>query len=679
MKRPFTLGAIHVLQRPAGLAGWAALLTPRLTPRGDLALLGLLMAIIALLVLPVPAALLDGLIALNIALSIGLLMLSMYVGSSLGLSTFPSLLLFTTLLRLSLNIASSKQILLHAHAGQIIDTFGRLVVGGSVVVGIVVFLIIAIVQFIVVAKGAERVAEVGARFTLDGMPGKQMSIDADLRAGIVGKDEARRRRGLLEQESQFFGAMDGAMKFVKGDAIAGMIIAFVNIVAGIAVGMAMKDMGFAQALQRYTVLTVGDGMVTQIPSLFVSIAAGVLITRVGADEARDANLGAQIGRQILAQPLALLLTAGVLCAFVLTPGFPKLPFGVIAVVLAGIAWFVMRSPARRRSFENAPMPAMAREGAAEVPALIHRGEDDAVAPLVLRLAPDCGGRIAPAALDRALMAARRRIRRELGIPFPGLVARFDDTLAEGAYAIDVHELPRAAGLIAPKQSANGEAPAETDPAVQLAADIERAVMTQPDLFIGFAEAHHMVEAVGRESSELAQELVRTVPLQRIADVLRRLVQESISIRPVREICESLLAWGAREKDPVLLTEYVRIDLGRHIAHRFGRGEKVMPVLMLDPAAEQLVRQAVQQTATGSYLALGPDDTRRLGDAAEHALQAAGPALKVPVVVASMDVRRYVRRLLEPRMPQVVVLSYQEIGSHLTLQTVGRLGLAREAA
>ena len=675
MKRPFTLGAITALQRPAGLAGWAALLTPRLTPRGDLALLGLLMAIIALLVLPVPAALLDGLIALNIALSIGLLMLSMYVGSSLGLSTFPSLLLFTTLLRLSLNIASSKQILLHAHAGQIIDTFGRLVVGGSVVVGIVVFLIIAIVQFIVVAKGAERVAEVGARFTLDGMPGKQMSIDADLRAGIVGKDEARRRRGVLEQESQFFGAMDGAMKFVKGDAIAGMIIAFVNIVAGIAVGMAMKDMGFAQALQRYTVLTVGDGMVTQIPSLFVSIAAGVLITRVGADEARDANLGAQIGRQVLAQPLALLLTAGVLCAFVLTPGFPKLPFAAIAVVLAATAWFVMRSPARRRSFENAPMPAMAREGAAEVPPMIHRGEDDAVAPLVLRLAPDCGSRIAPPELDRALRDARRRIRRELGIPFPGLVARFDETLAEGAYAVDVHELPRATGVI----TADASGSADASPATQLAADVERAVLAQPDLFIGFAEAHHMVEAVGRESSELAQELVRTVPLQRIADVLRRLVQESISIRPVREICESLLAWGAREKDPVLLTEYVRIDLGRHIAHRFGRGEKVMPVLMLDPAAEQLVRQAVQQTATGSYLALGPDDTRRLGDATEHALQAAGAALKVPVVVASMDVRRYVRRLLEPRLPQVVVLSYQEIGSHLTLQTVGRVGLVREAA
>ena len=659
--------------RPAGLAGWTAALAPRLAPRGDLALLGLLMAIIALLVLPVPAALLDGLIALNIALSIGLLMLSMYVGSSLGLSTFPSLLLFTTLLRLSLNIASSKQILLHAHAGQIIETFGRLVVGGSVVVGIVVFLIIAIVQFIVVAKGAERVAEVGARFTLDGMPGKQMSIDADLRAGIVGKDEARRRRGLLEQESQFFGAMDGAMKFVKGDAIAGMIIAFVNIVAGIAVGMAMKDMGFAQALQRYTVLTVGDGMVTQIPSLFVSIAAGVLITRVGADEARDANLGSQIGRQILAQPLALLLTAGVLCAFVLTPGFPKLPFGLIAAVLAGIAWFVMRSPARRRSFENAPMPAMARDGSSDVPPLIRRGDDDAVAPLVLRLAPGCAGRIAPAALDRALMDARRRIRRELGIPFPGLVARFDDTLSDGSYAIDVHELPRVSGMLTPDVSG------DADPAAQLGRDVEQAVLAQPDLFIGFAEAHQIVEAVGRESPELAQELVRTVPLQRIADVLRRLVQESISIRPVREICESLLAWGAREKDPVLLTEYVRIDLGRHIAHRFGRGEKVMPVLMLDPAAEQLVRQAVQQTATGSYLALGPDDTRRLGEAADHALQAAGTALKVPVVVASMDVRRYVRRLLEPRHPQVVVLSYQEIGSHLTLQTVGRVGLAREAA
>lgn len=685
----------------------------QLARRGDLALLALVIAIIALMLLPMPPAALDALIAVNIAVSIGLLMLAIYVPSSLGLSTFPSLLLFTTLLRLSLNIASTKQILLNAHAGQIIETFGKFVVGGSVVVGIVVFVIIAIVQFIVIAKGSERVAEVGARFTLDGMPGKQMSIDADLRAGLISKDEARRRRSNLEQESQFFGAMDGAMKFVKGDAIAAMIIAFVNIVAGIGVGMAIKNMAFADALARYTVLTVGDGMVSQIPSLFVSIAAGVLITRVGVDESRPTDLGTQIFRQVLDQPLALILTAVVLLAFVVTPGFPKAQFGFIAVVLLLVAGWVMRRPARRKSFANTPMASMAREGSREKPPMIRSEPDVAIAPLSIRLASDCEALLDPNEFDQALSAARQRVRRDLGIPFPGLVLRYDPTLREGRYAIDVHELPRSGGQLragrfvetarAAEFAAGSAQPVATwgpfrdgvwtdgVPVVDqedgprnlsagevLATHVEWVLQQQPDLFIGFPEAHLLLEEVGRASPELVQELQRSVPLQRITDVLRRLVQESISIRPIREICESLLTWGPREKDPVLLTEYVRIDLGRYIAYRFGGGARSVGVYMLDPLAEQAIRQAVQQTNTGAYLALGPDDSRRLVDAVDRVLQQkVGDT--APVLMASMDIRRYVRRLLETRFPQLAVLSYQEIGSHLTLQTLGRVGFDRAVA
>ncbi|MGH8239774.1 MAG: FHIPEP family type III secretion protein, partial [Steroidobacteraceae bacterium] len=293
-----------------------------LARRGDLALAALIIAVIALLILPMPTPILDTLIAVNLAASIALLMLSLYIPSALGLSTFPSLLLLTTLFRLSLNIASTKLILLEAHAGHVIETFGRLIVGGNVVVGLVVFLIIAIVQFIVIAKGAERVAEVGARFSLDGMPGKQMSIDADLRAGIIDKEEAQRRRREIEQESQLHGAMDGAMKFVKGDAVAGIIIAFVNVVAGIAIGSTMHGMAIGEAVSTYAVLSVGDGMVSQIPSLFVSIAAGMVITRVDGKSQARTHLGGQIVQQVLAHPAALLMAAAVVGAFLLVPGLP---------------------------------------------------------------------------------------------------------------------------------------------------------------------------------------------------------------------------------------------------------------------------------------------------------------------------------------------------------------------
>ncbi len=312
----------------------------------DLLLALLIVAVIALMILPLPPFMLDTLIALNLSLSVILLMVSLYISSPLGLSTFPSLLLFTTLFRLSLNIAATRQILLHADAGDIIFTFGNLVVGGDIIVGIVVFLIIAIVQFIVIAKGAERVAEVGARFTLDAMPGKQMSIDADLRAGLIDKEEARTRRSLLERESHLYGAMDGAMKFVKGDAIAALIIAAVNIIAGLSVGTLRKGMDLGTALDTYSVLTVGDALVSQIPSLFVSIAAGVLITRV-ADPARKQGegLGGEIAEQIRAHPRALLIAAVVVTGLILVPGFPKLQF----FALAAASWLCRLLVAARKT------------------------------------------------------------------------------------------------------------------------------------------------------------------------------------------------------------------------------------------------------------------------------------------------------------------------------------------
>ncbi len=697
--------------------------------RGDVAILFLIVAILSLLVLPLSPVLLDGLIAINLAVSIGLLMLSVYVPTPLGLSTFPTMLLFTTLLRLSLNIASTKQILLNAHAGEIIDAFGHLVVGGNVIVGIVVFLIIAIVQFVVVAKGSERIAEVGARFTLDGMPGKQMSIDADLRVGSITKDEARRRRAGLEEESQFFGAMDGAMKYVKGDAIAAMIIALVNVLAGIALGMFMREMSFAQALQRFTVLSVGDGMVSQIPSLFVSIAAGLLVTRVGTGESRSSNLGTQIGQQVMSQPIALIVTAVILLAFVAAPGVPAWPFGILAVVMGLVGWLLLRTPARRKSFENIPMPSLRRDGDSQTPAFIQQTDDSSPVPLSLRVGVDFPRRVDATDFDLALAQVRQHIKRTLGLPYPGLEVRYDPALEAQAYEIDVYDLPRARAALLGNWYVEGqpETSADNEPSVPeawgpfrpgrwvealeppaspvalvtgegpgdavvssarapqsvsqvLARHLEWVVFRQPERFIGFQETHQLVEELSKSAPELCQELLRAAPLPRINDVLRRLVQESVSIRPFRDICESLIAWAPREKDAVMLVEYVRIDIGRYIAKVFAQADGSLAAIMVDPAAEQIVRRAIQQSPSGGYLALGPEDSEALTAAVERVVrlptvQQAGRA----VMVASMDVRRYLRRLIETRFPQLPVLSFQEIANHAGLHSVGLVSIEQPRA
>lgn len=693
------------MSQPVPLSGLAAWMM-RLSQRGDVALLVLIVAILCLLVLPVPPAVLDSLIALNLAVSIGLLMLSIYVNTPLGLSTFPTLLLFTTLLRLSLNIASTKQILLTGNAGHIIDTFGHLVVGGSVIVGIVVFVIIAIVQFIVVAKGSERIAEVGARFTLDGMPGKQMSIDADLRVGAISKEEAKRRRARLEEESQFFGAMDGAMKFVKGDAIAAMIIALVNILAGIAVGMLVRDMGFAAASQRYTVLTVGDGMVSQIPSLFVSIAAGLLVTRVVNGESRASNLGVQIARQVLDQPAALLVTAAVLVGFLLIPGFPKLQFGALALFLGLIGWVLIRVPMRRRSFENVPMPSLRRDGTVDAPVFIQQTADNALVPLSLRVGPNFSRHVDAAAFDAALALVRTRIKREFGIPYPGLEVRYDDALLEDAYEVDVHELPKARGRLPSAWFAEGLAAGDEgtwveanapfgsgvwmpvrgddqDGAVSwhrveqvLARHIEWVLLKQPEVLLGFQETHQLLEELAKSAPELAIELQKNVPLPRITDVLRRLVQERVSIRPFREICESLIVWAPREKDAVTLTENVRVDLGRYIAHRHASAGGGIAALVVAPLTEQWIRQAIQQSPAGGYVSLAPEDIAALLDAIESLLSSMAQPQESLVLVTSMDIRRYIRRMLESRFPALSVLSYQELGSHAALRSMGIVTIQR---
>ncbi|MGN6703638.1 MAG: type III secretion system export apparatus subunit SctV [Burkholderiaceae bacterium] len=676
----------------------------------DVALAAGIVAIVGLMVFPMPTFLLDTLIAFNISVSVALLLLTMYIRTPLNLSTFPSLLLFTTLLRLSLNIASSKQILLHANAGHIIETFGTLVVGGNVVVGLVVFVIIAIVQFVVIAKGAERVAEVGARFTLDAMPGKQLSIDADLRNGLIDKDEARLRRSTLEQESQLHGAMDGAMKFVKGDAIAGLIIALVNIVAGFAVGALMHGMTMSESLGRYTILTVGDGMVSQIPSLFVSIAAGILITRVsGQDE--GGHLGQEISRQVLAHPIALFITGTILLGFVTVPGFPRIQFTFLggAALLTGYLLYRKRIDGGVK--EDTPMPSMRHEGSTVSPVFV--GDiGSATSPITLQISPGLHDAIGVQQFDAALADARRELLQQTGIPFPGLQVEISKALPDTEYRLLVNEVAVAHGRreasrarigVATRQEGmppgaialgsrfwvdwrdsgvtieNGgdvDAPPGESVAFEsvLAAHVAATIRGHASQMIGIQEVQRLLARAEAQLPELVKEVQKALPLHRVTEVMRRLAEEGLSIRNLRIILESLINWGPREKDVVQLTEQVRIDLGRAIVTPYRDGDGLLRAFAIHPAAEEKMARSVQQNVRGSFMMLAPDETQRFLDALGGLLAAQPENASAPAIVTTMQVRRYVRRMVESRFPDVAVLSYEEIGGYATIQSQGTLSM-----
>ena len=669
--------------RPAAPAARGRFAERRSGRHYDLALAGLLVLVVVLFVLPLPTPLLDLLIATNLAASLVLLIVAMYVPSASSLSTFPSLLLFTTLFRLALNIASTKLILLHANAGHIIDTFGRLIVGNNVVVGGVVFLIIAIVQFIVIAKGSERVAEVAARFALDAMPGKQMSIDADVRAGAMSSAEAQRRRRVLEQESALHGAMDGAMKFVKGDAVASIIVALVNILAGLGVGVLMKDMSVGDALHRYAILTVGDGMVSQIPSLLVSIAAGVVITRVdtGGD---DTQLADQIARQVMAHPRALVIAGLALASFLLVPGFPAWAFALLSggIVATGLV--------ARRAHEWQRTPAWISHRDAEAPHAV-------AAPLVVRLAPDLRAGLDRHALDQRLVVAKDTVEGELGAVFPRLRVEHASEVASFGYEILVEDVPVSRGALRPGWRLVDPAEAAVLPTGAEIAEpfgpyarvawvrgapagvaawtceevvghhAEQVVRRHVPQLIGLQEVQRLLRTVQADAPELAAEVSRAVPAQRIAEVLRRLLQEGIPVRNLHAIFESLALRGPAESDAIALTELVRIDLGRSITSRHAGLARRIEAILFESSLLDRVLAAIERSARGNVLLLSPAVTQ---DVREQVRRIAGSTAGAVVAIVSSDARRYVKTLIEPIAPELPVLSYQELDADVTLHPVG---------
>ncbi len=685
----------------------------KISKRNDLVLALFLVAILGLIILPMPTVLVDLLIALNMGLSTVLLMTSIYLRSPLEFSSFPAVLLITTLFRLALSITTTRLILLQADAGEIVYTFGNFVVGGDLIVGVVIFLIITIVQFLVITKGSERVAEVSARFSLDGMPGKQMSIDADLRAGSIEMEEAQKRRELVQKESQMYGAMDGAMKFVKGDAIAGLIIIFVNITAGVAIGSG-RGMPASEALQLYAILTVGDGLISQIPALLISITSGIIVTRVSNEEAKD--LGNEIGDQLLDKPKALMVGGFLLLGFSLIPGFPTLTFLSLALLIGGGGYLIFRKGiSARMAEEQGGIPAMA--AATETPGeaksrLDQQEEFTQTLPLIIDVPTSIQNTLDTASLNTELLKVRKALYMDLGVPFPGIHLRFNDSMADNTYTILLQEVPVANGyfkegrLFARETSDHLEMlkiPFDIedeflpgldsiwvnekhkerleksnvnymDASKILTFHLAHVLKKYAEEFIGIQETRYLVEKMESSFGELIKEVQRLLPINKITEIFQRLVSEDISIRNLRSILQALVVWGNKEKEVVQLTEYVRSSLKRFISYKYSNGKNMLPVYLLDQDVEDTIRGGIRQTSAGSYLALDPSTSAQFVDTIKNTVGKIGHLEHKPVLITSMDIRRYVRKLIELEVYDLSVLSHQELTEEITVQPLGRISL-----
>lgn len=696
----------------------------------DIALAVMIIGILTMIILPVPPLVIDYLIAINLTISVVLLMVALYIPSAVHLSIFPSMLLITTLYRLGVNIASTRQILLHAHAGEIIQQFGNFVIGGNFVVGGVIFLIITLVQFLVITKGAERVSEVAARFTLDAMPGKQMSIDADMRAGIIDSNQAREKRLGIQKESQLYGAMDGAMKFVKGDAIAGIVITLINIVGGIIIGNTINGMPIMEAVHTYSILSIGDGLVSQIPALLISISAGIVTTRVSSEKL-DSNLGSEISGQLLKQPKALLLAAGFLMGMAAIPGFPKPPFLILAAGLGLIGYALWSTDTGETStgtssgggggISSAAAGGSTVETSVKGHKVITGGGIDSYAltlPVILECGRSLSAEIQKAQkgasfVDQMIPRMRQALYADLGVRFPGVHVRTDSPILDkDEYSIHLNEVPIVRGKVLEGYLLTNESE-ENLKRYNLPYASYKNSLGLPSLwveqkykelldkagikywsslevmilhisyffrhyaneFVGIQEVKSMLEFMEKSFPDLIKEVTRLIPLQKMTDIFKRLIQEQISIKDLRTIMESLSEWAQTEKDTVLLTEYVRSSLKRYISYKYSQGQSVLSVYILDPEIEDMVRGAIKQTSAGSYLALDPDSVQLILQGVRNTVAPPPPGGQQPVLLTAIDVRRFVRKLIEMEFTDISVVSYQEIIPEIRIQPLGRVQIS----
>jgi flagellar biosynthesis protein FlhA len=683
---------------------------PFVAKNSDVLMAVAVICILAFMVMPLPTLLLDLLLSFSITFSLIIILASMYVQHPLELSAFPSILLLVTLFRLALNVASTRVILLHGNegtlaAGKVIKAFGGFVVGGNYLVGIIVFLILVTINFLVITKGAGRIAEVAARFTLDAMPGKQMSIDADLNAGLITEQEARERRELIAQEAEYYGAMDGANKFVRGDAIAGIVITLINIIGGLAIGVFQKDMSFANAAQNYTLLTIGDGLVSQVPALIVSTAAGVIVTRAGA----DSSLGDEITSQILIQPKAIAVASGVLFGFGLVPGLPTIPFMILSAVTGGLAYTIFRSIKESARIEEA---SKAQEEKA-----IPSDQFDALPPLDT-LAIEVGYGLIPLVdieqggqlLDR-IKSLRRQIARELGIIVAPVHIQDNMQLKPGEYTIllkgneiargelmanyylamnpnatdekidgiDTREPTYGLPALWIKEEAKENALAKgftvVDLATVLTTHLSEIIKRHSHELFGRQDVQQLLDAVKETHPKVVEELVpNLLPLGGVVQVLQNLLREQVPIRDLLTILETLADWSPATKDLDILAEHVRHALARTITKMHLTPEGHIAAITLGHSLESAISEALQQTDHGSFLSLDPSVAQQMMNNLAASLEKMSSLNYQPVVMCSAQIRYHVKRLIDRFMPHIAVLSYDEILSKVEIQSLDMLEL-----
>lgn len=666
----------------------------------DLMVALMLLLAVSMMVMPVPIVAIDTLIGFNMGLAILLLMVALYVSTPVDFSSLPGVILISTVFRLALTIATTRLILAEGEAGSIIHTFGDFVISGNIVVGFVIFLVVTMVQFMVLAKGAERVAEVAARFTLDALPGKQMAVDAELRNGHIDADESRRRRAALERESQLYGAMDGAMKFVKGDAIAGLVVICINMLGGISIGLLSKGMSFGEVLHHYTLLTIGDALISQIPALLLSITAATIVTRVTGGA--SLNLGTDIVNQLTASKRALRLAACVLVVMGFVPGFPLPVFLILAAVFATAS--LVKANVLGAGNVDATTAASVEPQKENVPAEAW--------PIAFFLTPSLMDAIDQVELQQHIARVSQGISADLGIIVPRIPVTADQQLPESQFRIDVEGVPVEQHLINPTQLtltddlANIESSGipfrhdpETDriwveqshapalnaagighhrPSELLAMRVHATLTRYAPRLVGIQETRQLLGRMEREYADLVKEVLRTTPIPRIADVLRRLLDEGIPIRNTRLVLEALAEWSEREQNVALLTEYVRSGMKRQICHRHAT-HGIVAAFIIERETEDLLRSAVRDSAAGPYLVLEDRQKEALLSQMRQILSSTAPGQTRAVVLTSMDVRRFVRGFLTRNGIDLAVLSYQDLASDFTIQPAGSVKLSLGAS
>jgi len=680
---------------------------------GQIAIPAAIVGIVVMMVVPLPTALLDLLLVTNIALATLALLASMFTTRVLDFSIFPSYLLIATLYRLALNVSVTRLVLLHGYAGKVIESFGHFVVGGSVIVGLVIFLILIVIQFIVITNGAGRVAEVAARFTLDAMPGKQMAIDADLNAGIINEAEAKRRRREIAEEADFYGAMDGASKFVKGDAIAAIVIVAINLVGGFAVGVLQKHMSFGDAVQTYSLLTVGDGLVAQIPALLISLSSGLIVTRA----ATESDLGTDLLSQFTRHKRTLQLAGGAICGVAIVPGLPKIPFFLVGGALLLLS---TRLPSEAE-IQARDAAAKAAEEAPEAPALHpdapeQLANDMRVEPLELEIAYDLidlvdtakGGDL----LDR-VRSLRRKLALELGVVIPLVRTRDNLELPASTYSIHVHGVEVGRGEAPPghvlvlgdnldgvpgistrepvfglpaiwvpvefRHQAEITGATVVDRASVITTHLAEVVRRNAGRLLGRQDVKMLIDVVKQSDPVVIDELnganVTTGEIQR---VLQMLLDEGVGIRDLVRIFEVVSERVRVTKDLEQIVEAVRTALGPAISATYAKNGK-LPVISLDPMVEHALAETLRTGDHGTYLAIDPQTAEALALAVAREAEAAEMKGIEPVLVCAAQLRASLRRLFHASAPRLPVLAYTELGQQLELETIGVVNLGQPAA